>query len=163
VTAALLAACSSSPPPLGNGGTAGQQCMTYRQGEPVTTGLYDLDNAGTPPVTVQSVALPSSAHGLRMTMSWLVPIYHDPKNGDFDDVGVGFPYPPTTAPEWGRRRPAAGGVIKPGQTFNLVFGLTRTSARAGRSGGPVITYTAGGNSYTLSEVTSLVVAGKCGN
>src|SRR4029077_1536967 len=39
-TTALLAACSSSQGPLGNGGTQGQQCFPGRQGQPVTLGLY---------------------------------------------------------------------------------------------------------------------------
>ncbi len=50
---ALLAACSSAPGPLGDGGTAGNQCMTFPQGKPVTTGLYDLHNSGTSPVTIK--------------------------------------------------------------------------------------------------------------
>ena len=32
---------------------------------------------------------------------------------------------------------------------------------AGKSSGPVITYTAVGSSYTVAEQTSLVVAAKC--
>jgi hypothetical protein len=92
---------------------------------------------------------------------WIVPIYHDPKTGNFLDVGVGGPYPPTTAPEWVYRKPAIGGVIRPHQDLNLVFALTRISAKAATSNGPVIIYTAGGSTWTLREKTSLVVAARC--
>jgi hypothetical protein len=160
-TALLAAACSSSPGPLGNGGTAGTQCIRFPEGQPVTTGIYDLTNSGTSPVTIQSVTLPPSAHGLRMTRPWLVPIYHDPKNGNYLDVGVVLEWPPATDPQWAQRKPAIRGVIRAGQDLNLVFGLTRTSAKAGRSPGPVITYTVGGNSYTVQELTTLVVTASC--
>lgn len=159
-TAALLAACCSSPGPLGAGGTDGTQCMGYREGHPVTVGIYDLSNSGTSPVTIQGITLPA-LHGMTMTKSWLVPLYHDPKNGNWVDVGAGSPYPPTTSPQWGQQRPAIGGVIKAGQDLTLVFGLTRTSARAGKSDGPAITYTANGASYTVREKTSLIVAANC--
>jgi len=66
------------------------------RGRPVTTGLYELDNTSATPVTVQSVSL-SSPQGLHMTKSWLVPIFHDPKTGNWVDIGVGDAYPPTTA------------------------------------------------------------------
>jgi hypothetical protein len=39
-----------------------------------------------------------------------------------------------------------------------VFGLTRTTVKAGRSDGPLISYTADGNSYTVQEQTALEVA-----
>jgi hypothetical protein len=161
VLAAALAGCSSSGPgPLGTGGSAGQQCMAYAEGRPVTTGIYDLTNSGTTPVTIRSVALPSGARNLAMSSSWLVPIYHHP-GGPWEDIGAGVPYPPATAPQWPKRKPAIRGVIAPGQDLNLVFGLTRTNAHTGRSGGPVIVYSANGNSYTVQEKTSLVVAANC--
>jgi pyrroloquinoline quinone biosynthesis protein B len=57
---------------------------------------------------------------------------------------------------------AIGGVVGPHKTLNLVFGLARTSASDGRSDGPAITYTAGGNSYTIEEgITLLVAATSC--
>lgn len=140
--------------PARNGGTDGVQCMTYREGQPVTAGIYDLHNTGTSPATVHRVGLPS-AHGLRMTEVWLVPIRHTTL------IGAGWPYPPTTSPVWAQRQPAAGAVIRPGQDLNLVFGLTRTSARDGRSAGPVIVYSASGTSYTMHEAVSLIVSGNC--
>lgn len=158
---ALLAGCSSSPGPLGSGGTDGTQCATYREGQPVTIGLYVFQNAGTSPVTVQSVSLPSDAHGLRMTSAWLVPMYHDPKNGNTDTIGVGWPYPPSTRPMWPQRRPAVAGVVGPGQTLNLVFGLIRTSAHNGTSAGPTVVYTANGNTYTMQMAVSLVASANC--
>jgi len=166
--AALLAACSSDPGPgpLGNGGTPGQQCMAFTEGQPVTTGIYDLHNTGSSPVTVTSVTLPD-AHGLTMTKAWLVPIGHSPGSGRVGGmlVGAGWPYPPSftklVRSVWAQRRPAVGATIKPGQDLNLVFGLTRTTAKAGKSSGPLIAYTTGGLSYTVAEQTTLEVAAKC--
>jgi hypothetical protein len=134
--------------------------MPSALGHPVTTGIYDLTNGGSTNVTIKHLTLPS-AHGLKVTSWWLVPIYHDPSNGNSYDVGAGFPYPPTKAPEWPRREPAKGAVIRPGQDLNLVFALTRTSAPASRSAGPLITYTAGGNTYSVQEKTTLIVAANC--
>jgi hypothetical protein len=162
---AFVAACSStasSGGPLGDGGVPGIQCMRFGQGRPVTTGIYDLTDHGTSPVTIKSVTLPG-AHGLTMTKPWLAPIHYNPKNGDYVDVGVGAPYPPSTSetPQWAQRRPAIGGIIGASKTLTLVFGLTRTTAKAGKSSGPVIAYTAGGTSYTVKERVSLIVAADC--
>jgi hypothetical protein len=157
-TLLLGAACSSTPPPLGDGGTPGEQCVPGVEGNALTTGLYDLHNTGTSPATVVSVSL-GSARGLKITSKpWLMPIFHDPKNGNWDVIGVGASYPPATWPEWPRRQSAIGAVIRPGQDLNLVFAMVRTWARAGRSAGPVVVYTADGNTYTLRERTGLMVA-----
>ncbi len=67
-------------------------------------GLYDLDNRGPFPVTLLSLHL-DSPYGLTMTRAWLVPIFHDLKNGNWDLVGV-QDYPPATWPEWRYRCPA---------------------------------------------------------
>jgi hypothetical protein len=134
--------------------------MQFPSGQPVTAGIYDLTNTGTSPVTIQSVTLPD-AHRLAMTKTWLVPIYHDSKTGNYVDVGAGAPYPPTTSPTWVQRKPAIGGVIKADQDLTLVFGLTRTSGPDGKASGPVIADTAGGSSYTVTMKTSLIVAGNC--
>jgi hypothetical protein len=161
-TAALLSACSTGPGPLGNGGDHGQQCVLGRQGQTITMGIYDLENSGSSPVTVQSVSL-GSPQGLTMTKSWLVPIEH--VGGTIDLVGAGWPYPPAFSQPvrwaWSLRKPAVEAVIRARQDLNLVFGLTRTTARAGRSDGPVIVYTADGNTYTLAENISLVAGPKC--
>jgi hypothetical protein len=90
-----------------------------------------------------------------------VPIYHDPKNGNSVTVGSGFPWPPPNTPQWPHRKAAIGGTIRPGQTLNLVFGLVRTTPKAGTSAGPLITYTAGGNTYTVKEGFTLEVAAHC--
>jgi len=163
---ALLAACSSGPGgpgPLGSGGDDGQQCMDFAQGKPVTTGIYELNNSSSDAVTVQSVTLPG-AYGLTMTRAWLVPVGQT-GNGGTMTVGAGWPYPPSftalVRSVWAQRRPAVGATIKPGQDLNLVFGLTRTTANAGKSSGPAITYTAGGSTYTVQEKTSLMVASTC--
>jgi hypothetical protein len=158
--ALLLAACSSDPPPLGSGGDPGGQCVPSVQGRPVSIGIYVLENTGHASVTITGVTLPS-AQGLTMTRPWLVPIYYDRKNGNHLTVGTGFPYPPPDTPQWRERRLAIGGTIRPGQNLNLVFGVTRTTARSGTSGGPVVTYTAAGSAYTLKEKFTLEAARHC--
>ena len=70
---------------------------------------------------------------------------------------LGYPYPPTRWAEWSRRVAVAGAVIGPHESLNLVFGLTRTTAAAGHTSGPVITYSAGGSTYTLQEQVGLVI------
>ena len=135
--------------------------MAFGQGKPVEVGLYDLHNRGSSPVTVKSISL-DHPHGLVMTETWLTPIGH--QNGQELTIGVGWPYPPSftalVRQVWSERRPAIGATVRPGQDLNLVFGLTRTGA-VGKSGGPVIVYTADGSTYTLHENTSLSVAARC--
>ena len=161
---ALLAACSSSSHgPLGRGGYASIECMRGPLGHPVTAGIFNLTNAGTSAVTITGVTLPGS-HGLAMTKQlWLVPIRWDAKHDVHTNVGSGGPYPPplSESPQWVLRRPAIGGIIKAHHTLNLVFGLTRTTAKAGKAPVPVIAYTADGTSYTVKEQTALIVAADC--
>lgn len=79
----------------------------------------------------------------------MVPIYHDPKTGNWDLLGVGFPYPPTGRPNWDKRKAAVGAVIRPGQDLNMVFGVTRTtSVSAGGSPGADVVYIANGSTFT---------------
>ncbi len=132
-------------------------------GHPVTAGIFNLTNSGTTPVTITGVTLPGS-HGLTMTRQvWLVPIRWDAREHAHINVGVGWPYPPPLkrAPQWVLREPAIGGIIRPHHTLNLVFGLTRTTAKAGKAPVPVIAYIAGGTSYTVREQTELIVAADC--
>jgi hypothetical protein len=146
-TAALLAACSSGPPPLVSEGFSGHECGPSALGKPVTDGSFILANTGTSPVTVTSVRLPSP-HGVTMTPAWLMPQYKPP-HGSLSYVGDGFPYPPATWPTWPDRQAIPGAVIKSHQELNLFFGITRTADRRVQAGAPVITYTADGNTYTL--------------
>jgi hypothetical protein len=164
--AALLAACSSGPGPLGDGGTPGQQCMGFKgfsPGAPLTTGIYELNNTGSAAATIQSVTLPD-AHRLRMTKAWLVPIGRT-ANGGTMDAGAGFSYPPSFSKlaryQWARRLPAVGATIEPGHGFDLLFGLIWAGGKTGLSGGPVIAYTAGGSSYTVSEQVTLEIGTYC--
>ncbi len=151
-TAALLAACSADPAPLNSGGFTGAGggiCTPLAIGQPpVTDGFSILDNASSSPVTVTGVKLALS-HGLNMTKAWLIPLAKSPSGG-LNFAGEQN-YPPTTWPTWSQRQPIPGAVIKPRQQLNLVFGLARTGPKVGRTSGPVVTYTAGGNSYTLRE------------
>lgn len=162
----LLASCSASPAvgPLGDGGSAGAQCIHGDEGQAVTMGIYELVNIGRSPATVQRVSLPDNAHGLRMTKAWLVPITHTRGNGTLS-VGAGGLFPPVYSAlvraVWAQRRPAAGAIIRPGQDLNLVFGLTRTSDRDGRSPGPAIVYSANRTTYTIDEGWSLIVSANC--
>jgi hypothetical protein len=154
-TAALLSACSSGPGPLGNGGVPAQQCVPARQGQTITMGIYELENSGSTPANVQSVSL-GSPHGLAITNAWITPIF-----ANTPLIGAVLSWPPPAGPAWAERKEAEGAVINPGRDMNLVLGLTRTTANTGRSDGPIIVYTAGGTTYTLSENTSLIVAAKC--
>lgn len=165
-TAALLSSCSTmtGPGPLGDAGPDSGECALDQPGQWVTMGEWPLENRSGSPVTIQSVRLPADASNMRMTKAWLVPIYID-RHGNTEEVGVGFPWPPTLkiVPSWNKRQPAAGGVIKPGQTLVLAFGVTRTSAtRDGRSGGPVIVYSAEGRTMTVQKNPVMVLAaGPC--
>lgn len=154
IAVASLAGCSSSPGPLGSGGVKGTQCSPSPLGVPVTEGIYVLANAGTSPVTIKSVRLPSP-HGTVMTSAWLIPVEKTAGGGIL--VGAGYPYPPTHWAEWYRRVAVAGAVIRPHEGLNLVFGLTRTTAAAGHTSGPVITYSAGGSTYSLQEQVGFVI------
>jgi hypothetical protein len=95
-----------------------------------------------------------------MTGAWGIPIFHDLKNGTFYLAGFSGPYPPATWPTWSKRRPAIGAVIRPGQDLNIVFGLTRTSARAGRALGPVVDYVSE-RPYTLDYGLVVIISRKC--
>jgi hypothetical protein len=157
-TAALLAAgCTSDPGPLNGGGLGdvhGHECIPAPIGRQVTDGFFVLTNTGTSPVTVTSVKL-TAVHGLAMTRAWLMPGYKPPR-GALSFVGD-EPYPPIRWPEWPNRQAIPGAVIKPHQGLNLFFGVARTTAGTGRVGGPTVTYTAGGNTYTLQEAWGFVI------
>lgn len=160
VAALLATSCASGSGPLGDGGIAGYLCVVGAVGTPVTWGQYTLDNTGGSPVTLTNIKLPPHAEGLAITRAaWLVPIYHDVKQNEWVIVGAGVPWPPTSQQVWPERTPAIGGVIRPHQTLNLLFGLIRTTPSAGRSenAGPVITYTTGGRSYTLTERSGMII------
>jgi hypothetical protein len=155
--AAPLAACSASGPgPLGNGGIPGSQCDPGAVGHTLTMGIYGLANSGTSDVIVTGVRL-AHPHGLSITKSaWVVPDVVTP--GEDLGVGVEEDYPPVSWPTWSKREAIPGALVRPRQDeLSLVFGLTRTTSRAGHSGGPVITYTANGNTYRVQERTALVV------
>jgi hypothetical protein len=163
--AVLLAGCSShaSPSPIADGGS-GSQCLAAGVRQLVTAGDYTLHNTGKPPATITGIRLPSM-HGLNITSAWLTPILRNPSNGDFEEIGMGFSWPPSESKlarqEWARRVPLIGAVIKPGQDPNLSFGAARTGTHRGTAGAPLITYTSNGHSYTANEGYSIVVAANC--
>jgi hypothetical protein len=84
-----------------------------------------------------------------------------PRRGAWTYVGVQAGYPPIHWRTWPKRQPIPGAVIKPRQGLNLVFGLTRTGPKDGHTGGPVITYAGGGNTYTLQEQFGFRIAAHC--
>jgi hypothetical protein len=103
LAAALLAACSSNSAATGPLGPSysspfAWQCVNAPVGQSTTIGDTDLTNSGTSPVTVVSVRLPPEARRVTMTEAWLLPDYIDPKNGDDDEMGSGWPFPPTARP-----------------------------------------------------------------
>jgi hypothetical protein len=144
----LTAACSDSVPPLGDGGEKAVWCAPGSKGVTITMGVYSLRNSSASPVTIQSVKLPVLVR-LRMTRAYLVPIP--------DRTLIGEGYWPPKQEVWALRRSAVGGVIRPGQALNLVFGLTMITDRGGYSSGPLITYTDAGNTSTVQEMTALTV------
>jgi hypothetical protein len=162
--AVLLAGCSSGSGsgPIASGGT-GSQCLAAGVGKLVTVGSYDLHNTGKSPAKITGIRLPHN-HGLRVTSAWLTPILTD-SNGDQDEIGVGYSWPPSfdklARKEWAQRVPLIGAVVKPGQDPNLSFGVARTGAR-GTADGPLVTYTSDGHTYTASFPFAIVVAARCG-
>lgn len=167
VAAVLLAGCSTDPKvgPLGNGGDQGGECAPGRIGEPITVGLYDLHNYGKFPVKISGIMLPP-LHGLKRTGSWwLTPILRDPRNGNWLDIGASFPFPPTFSKlarqEWRRRRPLIGAVLQPHQDLDLVFVLSRTAENYGIVGGPKVTYTSAGQTWTVTEHFTMAIAANC--
>jgi hypothetical protein len=164
-TAALLAtACSSGSGtgPLGGGGDPGTQCFPAPGHGTTAQGWYSIQNSGKTAATVQSVRL-VKPHGVAMTTkAWLMPVLQTGHGGE-ELYGAGFPYPPVGWAPWKHRRLAVGAVIRPGQTSNLIFGVART-ARKGTSAAPVVTYTAGGNTYTWQDATTFVMVPRnCGS
>ena len=164
--AVLLAGCSSDapPPPIADGGS-GSQCLAAGVGQLVTAGDYTLHDTGRSSATITGIRLPDM-HGLKITSAWLTPILRDPSNGNFEEIGIGFSWPPSESKlarqEWARRVPLIGAVIKHGQEPNLSFGVARTGTHRGTAGAPLITYTSNGHSYTANEGYSIVVAADCG-
>jgi hypothetical protein len=161
--ALLVGACSSGSGqgPLGNGGDPGTECFPAAKDHTVGQGFYALENGGKIAATVQSVRL-TRPHGVVMTTKpWIMPILQT-GHGGTELYGAGFPYPPAGWLPWRHRRPAIGAVIRPGQSFNLIFGVART-ARRGTSGAPTVTYTAAGNTYTWQDATDFVMVPRnCG-
>ena len=129
-TAAPLAACSSGPGPLGNGGDGGTECVPGRVGQTLSMGFYALENTGTEAAAIQSVTQ-SGEQGITATKAWVIPIVRHP-NGSTLLLGAGFAWPPVTWPTWRDRRPAVGAVIGAGKSVNLAYGVTRTVT--GRNG-----------------------------
>lgn len=149
--ALLAVGCGANgPPPLGNpaDGDSGLQCTP---GKTLADGFYTLQNSSHETVTVSSVRLIGGA-GQKMTSpAYLVPIAHT--------TLIGLNYWPLHWPTWKDRRRVPA-TIAPHTTTNLVFAQTRTSDHP-KSATIQVNYTAGGNSYTLIEVTRVLVAAKC--
>jgi hypothetical protein len=156
LAAALLVGCSSSAGPLGQHFDQGQQCIPGTQGRTVTMGFFEVHNHGSSTVKLTGITLPK-VHGMVMTKTWLTPILVTPGHDEL--IGLAYPYPPHSV-EWPKRVPAIGAVLKPGQDLNLVFGLTMTSPHNASSDPPQITYTAGGNGYTVNYGTTILM-GNC--
>jgi hypothetical protein len=136
--------------PLGNPANedSGLQCTP---GKTLADGFYTLQNMSDQTVTVTDVRLVGGA-GQKMTSpAYLMPIY--------GTALPGLDYWPVRWPTWKDRKrvPAA---IAPHVTTNLVFAQTRTNDHP-ESATIQVSYTAGGSSYTMTEVTRVLVAVKC--
>jgi hypothetical protein len=141
---------AQAPPPLGNpaSGDRGLQCTP---GKTLADGFYTLQNMSDQTVTVTRVRLIGGA-GQKMTSpAYLMPIY--------DTSLPGLAYWPLRWPTW-KDRKRVPATIAPHATTNLVFAQTRTSDHP-KSATVEVSYTAGGTSYTLTEVTRVLVAVKC--
>ncbi|MBO0823779.1 MAG: hypothetical protein J2P27_07955 [Actinobacteria bacterium] len=163
-TAALLSGCSGGAAPLGVS-TYGLGCAGFDAppGQIHSFGSYVLQNQSRSMVTIQSVTLGTTSHGLKMTGgAWVMPII------GHNMIALGE-WPPDRppqqtpmAPAWALRRRADGAQIKPGQTRELMLGVARTTTKPGWSGGPVIVYTAGGSTFTLRKSPAIFLGqGRC--
>ncbi len=149
--ALLVVGCSAhDPPPLGNpaNGDSGLQCTP---GKTLADGFYTLQNSSHQTVTVTSVRLIGGVGQEMTSPAYLVPIAHT--------TLIGLNYWPVRWPTWKDRRRVPA-TIAPHTTTNLVFAQTRTSDHP-KSATIQVNYTAGGNSYTMIEVTRVLVAVKC--
>lgn len=148
-----LGTVRSGPPPLGTGNDGtGLQCESNTIGQPVTVGIFALENNGSHAVRISAVML-SGGQGQKMASpAYLVPIR--------DSTLLGAqPWPPAGA-AWKLRQLAAGGQIAPHAALNLVFAQERTSDRT-RPAAVQVTYTADGRNYSLTEAVRVVVAANC--
>jgi hypothetical protein len=142
--------------------------MVYAPGKLVAAGIWSLQNTGKYPVKITGIRLPDM-HGMRVVSAWLAPILKDPSDGDWMSVGDGGSWPPAGDPvtdrEWARAVPLIGAVIKPGkdpsQGPQLVLELSRTGTRKGTAGGPLVTYTSNGHTYTVNERFAIEIADRC--
>ena len=149
--ALLVAGCGAhGRPPLGNpaSGASGLQCTP---GKTLADGFYTLQNSSHETVTVTSVRLIGGV-GQKMTSpAYLVPIAHT--------TLIGLNYWPVRWPTW-KDRKRVPATIAPRTTTNLVFAQTRTNDHP-KSATIQVNYSAGGSSYTMIEVTRVLVAVKC--
>jgi len=158
VTAALVGTFSPSTGPLGKSGAGGEECAPDQPGHWVAV-ADAVENFGSTPVMILSVRPPADARNVRMSRAWIVPIYHDPKTGNFELAEPGVP-------TWNQRQPAVGAVIRPAkgpaEAVTLEYGVMRTTtATAGRSDPPVITYKADGTTFAVQQGWSVVLGDQC--
>ena len=125
--------------------------MQCTPGKTLADGFYTLHNSSDQTVTVNSVQLTGGV-GQKMTSpAYLVPIVHT--------TLIGLNYWPVHWPTW-KDRKRVPATIAPHTTTNLVFAQTRTSDHP-KSATIQVKYAAGNSSYTMIEVTRVLVAVKC--
>lgn len=147
---------AAGQPPLGNPADFAQG-LDCTPGKTLTDGFYALENHSRQMVTVTGVRLVGGPGQAMTSRAYLVPAG---PGVNLPLIGL-QPWPPVSYPEWKYRRLAIGAKIAPGKRANLVFAQTRTSTHP-QPARPVITYSAGGTSYTLAEATETIVAVSCG-
>lgn len=120
--------------------------MTCAPPEPemVWFGARTLTNSGSEPVRIDQVRL-TEATGIKVIESVLVPDVEPP-----GQLGVTADPGRSTATAWHERIPAAGAVVEPGQTYELVLRLQRTE-RIGAFGGVRVEYSDDANTYARTE------------
>lgn len=147
--APLLGGCSSGPPPLGTKNVSdGLQCTP---GKTLADGFYTEQNMSDETVTVTSVRLVGGAGQKMASPAYLIPVA--------GNTILGLNYWPVHWPTW-KDRKRVPATIAPHKTTNIVFAQTRTSDHP-KSATIRVAYTAGGSSYTRTELVRVLVGVKC--
>jgi hypothetical protein len=158
--ASVLGGCASSggpsaEGPLRNGVNGairrGSNCVSRFVSNLQTFGDQQFTNHGHATVVLDRVAL-LHPHNERVIGSYAVP-------GDLV-IGV-VPWPPKYAglpPAWKERQPVHGFRLAPGQTFNMVLGVTAAGPGRATSQGMLVYYHNSAGSYVVRNNFGMIIA-----
>lgn len=121
-----------------------------------------ITNTSDSELTVVEVSFLGS-EGFTITDSYLIPVHQD---DDGAYVSIGFsPFSEETSWQWEGKKPAIGGLIKLGETWNLVLQLRAASVPIAYASGAGVGYTMGEGRkiYTQHNASTLYVldGGSC--